>query len=497
MGKGKHRTHAGSGVIPGTRKDRRQFRRRNRALIAQLEQVYIDQAKEEKRSELEERRASNVSPAAGAPGPHRLRNHHRLRVPGTRVTSDIACHAYPFLAEGGLGAGMFVGQDSWSGAGFCWDPWYGYAMKFLTNPNVFVAGSQGNGKSSLMKTLATRGLRFGHKVYVAGDPKGEWTVVCEAVGGKTIHLGYGSGERLNPLDEGPRPGNLSEGEWGKLVAQRRRILVGSLGESTLGRKLTPHEHTCLTAAVTSVVDDCSTVPTLPMVVDAIFTPHKPVRGATVEQLTGWGSDLGHSLQRLVDGDLAGMFDGESTVDFDPDAPMVTVDLSSLLGSPPELMAMIMACCSSWMEAAITGTGGGNRWMIYDEAWMVMKHRPLLDRMQAWWKLSRNYGIANVLIIHRLSDLNTIGGENSDTRNLALGLMADCATKVIYQQGTESLGDITATLGLSRTEREQLPDLEPGEALWRTGKRSFVVRHLVTEGEWDIIQTDSKMQEGAA
>ena len=85
--------------------------------------------------------------------------------------------AYPFLAEGGLGSeGVYVGQDAWSGGGFCFDPWVLYRDGVITNPNCLLAGVVGKGKSCLAKSLATRSIAFGRRVYVPGDPKGEWSV---------------------------------------------------------------------------------------------------------------------------------------------------------------------------------------------------------------------------------------------------------------------------------------------------------------------------------
>ena len=73
------------------------------------------------------------------------------------------------------------------------------------------------------KSLYTRSIPFGGRVYVPGDPKGEHTAVAEAVGGKAIALGHGMANRLNPLDEGHRPGGLDDsGHW-----QRPCSSVGS------------------------------------------------------------------------------------------------------------------------------------------------------------------------------------------------------------------------------------------------------------------------------
>lgn len=79
--------------------------------------------------------------------------------------------------------------------------------------------------------------------------------------------------------------------------------------------------------------------------------------------------------------------------------MVTLDLSNIQGSD-QLIAMVMSCASAWMEAALIAPDGGHRWVIYDEAWRLMRHPARLARMQSQWKLSRGLGIANLLVIHR-------------------------------------------------------------------------------------------------
>ena len=219
-----------------------------------------------------ERQASGYLPRNGESGPAALRSYSPLRLPPHRATSDVLAGAYPFLAEGGLGSeGTFIGQDAWSGGGFCFDPWVLYEKGVLTNPNCLLAGVVGRGKSMLAKSIATRSIAFGRKVYVPGDPKGEWSVVAKAVGGASIQLGGGSPNRLNPLDEGPRPSDIDDTTWAAVVNNRRRILLGSLVESALARPMTAVEHTALDLALRAAVAG-SGVPTLPKVVDALFEP---------------------------------------------------------------------------------------------------------------------------------------------------------------------------------------------------------------------------------
>jgi len=442
----------------------------------------------------EERRAAYL-PKGGEPGPMAGRTYRTLKVVPHRVTSEVLAGAYPFLAEEGLGSeGALIGQDSWSGTAFCFDPWDLYRRGALTNPNIFLGGQIGRGKSTLAKSLATRYIAFGRRVYVPGDPKGEWSVVSRAVGGQVIELGVGATARLNPLDEGPRPSGLSDAAWYAQVTSDRQALLAALATTTLGRPLRAVERTALDSALSTTVAGHST-PILPQVVDALHAPGNAVAGSTVAQLLVDGREVAHALARLVSGDLAGLFDGPSTVRFDPTLPMLSLDLSRISGSDT-LLGLIMTCTSAWMEAALRDPDGGQRLVVYDEAWRLMAQPALLARMQSHWKLSRAWGLANLMVVHRLSDLEAVGESGSEARGLAQGLLGDTATRILYNEPTDEAVAAGKVLGLSSTEVRQLPELARGEGLWRVNERAFVVRHLCTPGELALTDTNARMVEGA-
>ena len=99
------------------------------------------------------------------------------------------------------------------------------------------------------------------------------------------------------------------------VASRRRDLVGALAETVLDRRLTPLEHTAIDVALADTVRS-SDVPILPMVVDRLLAPDPS--DDSDGRLAEDGRLVGHALRRLVAGDLAGLFDGPSTVALRPD-----------------------------------------------------------------------------------------------------------------------------------------------------------------------------------
>ncbi|MEU9064689.1 ATP-binding protein [Streptomyces sp. NPDC048430] len=438
-------------------------------------------------------------PSSGRPGPASARQ-NRLKLPAHRMTTAVAAGAYPFLAEGGLGAeGIYIGRDVHAEASFVFDPFALYGkVEGFTNPNLLLAGVIGQGKSALAKSFALRSVAFGYRVYVPCDPKGEWTPVSEALGGRSVALGPGLPGRLNPLDAATRPQSVSETDWVGEIRKRRLLLLGSLARTVLGRDLMPMEHTALDVALDAVVTRAAGAGHTPLLGDVAATLNNPdaldeAAGMMSGQLGDAARDLAHAMRRLVHGDLAGMFDAPSTVAFDPSAPMLTIDLSRLGGSGDDTaLVLAMTCASAWMESALSDPSGGRRWIVYDEAWRLMRHVGLLQRMQAHWKLSRGLGIANLMVIHRLSDLLTSGDAGSQGRALAEGLLADCSTRIIYRQETDQLHAAASLLGLTTVEMDAIAHLNRGRGLWKVAGRSFIVQHLLHSHELALFDTDARM-----
>ncbi|GLW46423.1 ATP-binding protein [Streptomyces sp. NBRC 14336] len=440
-----------------------------------------------------------VYPPGGRPGRASARG-NRLKLPAHRMTTAIAAGAYPFLAEGGLGAeGIYIGRDVHAEASFVFDPFALYGkVEGFTNPNVLLAGVIGQGKSALAKSFALRSIAFGYRVYVPCDPKGEWTPVAQALGGTSVALGPGLPGRLNPLDAAPRPESITEADWEGEIRKRRLLLLGSLARTVLGRDLLPMEHTALDVALDAAVNRAAGTGRTPLLGDVASALNNPAQldeaaGTMSGHLGEAARDLAHAMRRLVHGDLAGMFDAPSTVRFDPRAPMLTIDLSRLGGSGDDTaLVLAMTCASAWMESALTDPHGGRRWIVYDEAWRLMRHVGLLQRMQAQWKLSRGLGIANLMVIHRLSDLLTAGDAGSQGRALAEGLLADCSTRIMYRQETDQLHAAASLLGLTSVEVDAIAHLNRGRGLWKVAGRSFIVQHLLHGDELALFDTDARM-----
>jgi type IV secretory pathway VirB4 component len=403
--------------------------------------------------------------------------------PGHRCTTRHAQAIYPFVNPGGLGGrGVFVGRDAGGGA-FCYDPWVLYGDGMLDDPNAIVLGKLGQGKSALVKTLLWRMLLFGRRAFVL-DVKREYGPLCEAVGVRPVSLVPGGGVRLNPLASRPE-------EHAQLE------LLRAVTVTALGGPLTQLEAGALREALRVVRARGSGEPTLPEIAAVLFAPvaemarqlqTTPARLATDARRAALG------LQDLCEGPLRGMFDGPTTPGLDLDAKLLVLDLHAVRDSPA--VGILMACATAWISALLARTAerpGRERLInVADESWKIVQHTGLGEWFQSNFKLARQFGVMNLVVLHKLADLQAAGDAGSRAARIAEGLVADASTRIVYHQDESQVELTRSLLGLSRSEARLISMLAPGQALWRVGSRSFVVAHHRSRIEARLTNTDVGM-----
>ncbi len=403
--------------------------------------------------------------------------------PGHRCTTRHAQAIYPFMAAGGLGGrGVFVGRDS-SGAAFCFDPWLLYGESLLDDPNVIVLGKLGQGKSALVKTLLWRMLLFGRRAFVL-DVKREYGPLCAAAGCPPISLVPGGGVRLNPLASRPE-------EHAQLE------LLRAVTVTSLGGPLTQIEAGALREAL-HVVRARQGEPALPDIAAALFAPTAEMAQALRTKPDALARDTRRAalaLQDLCEGPLRGMFDGPTTPGLDLDARLLVLDLHAVRDSPA--VGILMACATAWMSALLARMAerpGRERLInVADESWKIIQHTGLGEWFQSNFKLARQFGVMNLVVLHKLADLQAAGDEGSRASRIAEGLIADASTRVVYHQDESQVALTRTLLGLSDSEAQLISMLAAGQALWRVGPRSFVVAHHRSRLELELTNTDTGMR----
>jgi type IV secretory pathway VirB4 component len=404
--------------------------------------------------------------------------------PGHRSTTRHAQAIYPFMAAGGLGGrGVFIGRDS-SGGAFCYDPWVLYGDGLLDDPNAIVLGKLGQGKSALVKTLLWRMLVFGRRAFVL-DVKREYGPLCKAAGVDPISLVPGGSVRLNPLASRPE-------EHAQLE------LLRAVTVTAVGGEITQVEAAALREGLRTVRSRGTGEPTLPDIAAVLFDPVAEMARrlrTTAEQLARDVRRAALALQDLCEGPLRGMFDGPTSPGLDLDARLLVLDLHAVRDSPA--VGILMACATAWMSALLARMAerpGRERLInVADESWKIVQHTGLGEWFQSNFKLARQFGVMNLVVLHKLADLHAAGDAGSRASRIAEGLIADASTRIVYHQDESQVPLTRTLLGLSETEAQLISMLAAGQALWRVGSRSYVVQHHRSGLEAELTNTDTGMR----
>ncbi len=410
--------------------------------------------------------------------------------PGYSATTAHFQAAYPFLGQGGLSApGVYIGTDAFGGA-WAFDPWELYARKAVRSPNMIVMGDIAHLKSTLIKTFLYRQYVFGRQFWIL-DVKGEYGPFAKALGYPTIRLEPGGDVRLNAIERrGGRDGQLA--------------LLRAAAMAALRRDLGPAEEAGLRVALDQVNEEAgSSEPTLPQVVEALLHPRAAmVEGVAAEDAAEFAAavrDCALALQRLCEGDLRGMFDGPTSEGIDLDAGVVVLDLSAMRDS--EALGVLMTCAGAWQQAIFrerkaesdrTGVPMRKTFCVFEEVWRVISNLAVAEWLQSNSKLCRAFGISNVLSLHKLTDFGTAGADGSRAARIAEALVGDAGCIVIYRQPPDQRQVLHQMLGCSDTETELSTTLEIGEAIWKIGSQSMLVRQRMSRRERRITDTDEQM-----
>ena len=409
-----------------------------------------------------------------------------------RTSSNQAEAIYLPTAAPGLGdSGVIIGREVYSGKGYVYDPFQLYGQQ-LPAPHWLVLGESGNGKSALEKTYVLRQLRFRDRQVVVLDAQGEdgvgeWNLIAEALGVKPIrldpHARGGQGIRLNPLDPA-------------ITITGQLALLRTIVEVALNHPLDERAGYALKAAHGTVSADALRAGVQPILHDIVDALREPRPEAAAEMNIGlddvraWGLDVALVIDRLVDGDLAGMFDGPTTDGIDLDSPLIVFDLSTI-DRNSIAMPILMAIVGVWLEHTWLRPDRRKRILLVEEAWHIINQPSVAQLFQRLLKFGRRLGLSFVAVVHHLSDV--IDGAAAKE---AAAILKMASTRTIYMQKSDEARATGKVLGLPRWAMEIIPTLSPGIAVWDVNGDVQVVKHIVTEVEKPLVYTDRAMTESS-
>ena len=292
--------------------------------------------------------------------------------------------------------------------------------------------------------------------------------------------------RLNPLASRPE-------EHAQLE------LLRAVTMTAVGGPLSQIEAAALREALHTVRAGGVAEPTLPQIAKVLFDPIADMAErlrTTPERLALDARRAALAIQDLCEGPLRGMFDGPTSPGLDLDARLLVLDLHAVKDSPggrdPDGLRHRVD------ERAARADGRAPRARAPDQRRRrVVEDRPAHRASGEWFqsnfKLARQFGVMNLVVLHKLADLRAAGDAGSRAARIAEGLVADASTRIVYHQDESQVPLTRSLLGLSETESRLISTLSAGQALWRVGSRSFVVQHYRSRLEAKLTNTDTGMR----
>lgn len=463
------------------------------------------------------REAMRIAPPRGWPGEGAGR---AASVPSGevfRADTERASGLFPFLYGASLPpVGTYIGWNTLTQQSFSAHPSVWVQLGLVTNPNIMITGIPGSGKSAHIKALGFRLMALGHSMLVAGDVKGEYSALSRHLGCEPVRLGPGLAGRLNPLDAGPLGVEVDQTANEELaraqraeIHRRRLTLLQALLELHLQRPVDPIEQEALDVALREVTGELHgqthlSTPTLPQVHAVLRDPTPAmaeelrVRDREIQLAREQMASLRSALGRMITGHLSGLFDEQTSVALDWDAPIQSIDISALRAYGDETVAMVLTCVSSWAQSALDRPGGKPWLVVRDELWRQLRSggAAMARKIDSDLRLSRAEGVIDVLATHRLSDLEAVGAAGSEASSIARDLIASCETRIQLHQDTRPLAITRDAIGLTDAECALIASWsgQRGRALWKVGGAgsSHAVQLMLSKTERALFETDERM-----
>jgi type IV secretory pathway VirB4 component len=324
------------------------------------------------------------------------------------------------------------------------------------------------------------------------DPKGEWKRVGRLMGLSIVELRPGGDACVNPLDPGPAGGNMGAAD----LARIQTPVICALLAVVLHRQLTVGENRVVGHALQLVSQQAGARPTLADVRAVLAHPTEQMAAdldTNVEELRARCRDLLDACGVLLDGELKGMFSGPTNIDLDWEtSPGIVLDLSAVLDQPTALEAVMIAG-AGWLQALMHGHRDRRKLNIVDEAYKAISNPAMVAYLLDAWKVGRQFGCANMLIIHALSELAAHFDDGAAAVKQALALLNTTSVKVFFHQDHAQASDLIARCGLTQAETELLPKMPPYQALWKIEGATALVDHVLHGPEGWFCDTNASMR----
>ncbi len=356
----------------------------------------------------------------------------------------------------------------------------------LRNANRLLVAPSGAGKSFKAKLDVLRSqLWYGQRQRSAAGPlryqtlivdlEREYQQVTGALAGQWVRIAPGTSHCLNPFDlPRPHPGQTGgEDVLAEKVAHLQALLEILLAEGAdpSHRRLSQTEKGVLDRVLFAcyarkgITRDPATQRREPPVLHDLYA-------VLCEQTQQEAASLAQRLHRFVDGSLAGLFTGQTTVTLDTH-PVVCFDIRDL-SADLRPIALFLIASSVWNLSITTPLP---RQFVVDELLTLYQYAEGKHFLESLFQRARKHYLSVVGITQYPKIL------------LDSTIPSNCATTMVLAQELVSLPLVREIFQLSEPEVQAVRSFAKGEALLLSGDTRVTVRFEASEHEYALCTSD--------
>ena len=302
-----------------------------------------------------------------------------------------------------------------------------FDKQLLKNPNTFIFGVPGSGKSMTAKLEMLYSILSTQDEVLIVDPEREYSAIAEMLGGEVIYISENSQTHINPLDltENPDP---KDKEYDPIKAKLDFLL--SFFSAILGdEEISPIQKTIIDSVMHETYKRYSaTTPTL----KEYYAVLEEFEKKASDEMKAPTSFLRQALHLYVHGSM-NVFSHESNVNIHK--RIVVYDTKNL-GKNMDTLGMMIVLENIWNRLAHNRTRGIQTRIYIDEMYLMFKSEQSANFFYELWKRARKWG----------------GFPTGITQNVDDVLRSDIARTMV------SNTQFVVMLSQNTTDREQLAHL---------------------------------------
>lgn len=322
-----------------------------------------------------------------------------------------------------------------------------FNRKTLKNPNGFILGTPGSGKSFSAKREIVNVLLNTEDEVLIIDPECEYVQLAKGFGGEIIHISAGSKAHINPLDitmdyaDDDNPLLLKS----EFVLSLCELLVGGRNGLTAAQKTVIDRACRMTYQSYFANPKKNPVPTL-----------KDFYGVLIEQPEKEAISIALSLELYIEGSLS-VFANPTNID--TNNRLIVFDIRDL-GKQLKTMGMLIVLDQIWNRITQNRALGKRTWIYIDEIYLLFQNEYSANYLFELYKRARKWGAIPTGITQNVEDLLV--------SDLARRMLSNTDFVMMLNQATSDRVELAALLNISNQQLSYVTNSQEGQGLLFAG-----------------------------